>query len=437
MEITFNILPVILLWTAALFAIYFLLYYRFIYSVIDPLFLFVFATAFASVLAIQVIPTTEDLIHFFGCQASVWVGFVIAHRRTNYSFAGIGRSNKVYDFSNQSLLKWITYSFLVVYILSNIIIGYSKGFALLSERPTEAKFGNFQEGFGLFRKMNWALGTFITISLVFMYFVRRHKLYLILLTVVAFFSSLEGSKGALLQIIVSAGVVFYHPAFLENRTLLKKFRRYVPFVFVGVIGVVFTVLLKENDGLDNAILAFIKRLLYTSDSLLYFYIPVNVSYFSDYSWGDYFPRLTNPILGFLRLQPYQEALGNTLYDNLRPPGFTADGVTVGPNIPFYMEGRIYFYYWGAFFYSLLVGYLYGITRIKFFSIIRTSSFYFVFMGSFCHLAQAIMIDVNLAVGQLFNLFFFIFPPFLLLSFLLTGKMTIRLSSLHHKKIQPS
>jgi len=435
MEISFGVLPTILLWTTALFAVYLLMYYRFIYSVIDPLFLFVFTTSFASVLAIYVVPSTQDLIHFFGCQVAVWIGFVIAHRQTNYSFVGIGQPGRVYSFSNKSLLRWSTYLFLTVFILSNFIIGYVKGFALLSDAPSTAKFSNFQEGFGLFRKMNWALGTFSIISLVFMYLIDGKKIDILFIAIVTFFSSLEGSKGALLQIAVSAGVVFYHPAFSDKRSILKKFQRYMPLILTGVMGIVFTVLLKENDGLEGAFLAFIRRLLYTSDSLIYFYTPINIAYFNDYSFSDYISRLVNPILGFLRLQPYQEALGNTLYDNLRPPDFTAESITVGPNIPFYMEGRIYFYYLGAFPYSMLVGYLYGSVRTYFFSLTRTSAFYFVFMGSFCHFAQAIIIDSNLAVTQLFNLFFFTIPLFILLSFILTGKLTLRLGSLsQYRKI---
>lgn len=437
MEVSFGILPIIFLWTTFLFAVYLLMYYRFIYSVIDPLFLFVFTTSFASVLAIYVVPTPKDLIHFFGCQAALWIGFVIAHRHTDYSFAGISRPDQIYSFSNQSLLRWATYSFLAVFILSNFIIGYVKGFALLSDAPSTAKFSNFQEGFGLFRKMNWALSTFSIVSLVFMYFIDRRKTDIVLIAIVAFFSSLEGSKAALLQIAVSAGVVFYHPAFSDRRAILKKFQRYMPFILTGVMGVVFTVLLKENDGLEGAFLAFIRRLLYTSDSLIYFYTPINISYFNEYSVSEFFPRLVNPVLGFLRLQPYQEALGNTLYDNLRPPGLTAESITVGPNIPFYMEGRIYFYYWGAFPYSMLVGYIYGTVRVHFFSLIRTSAFSFIFTGSFCHLSQAMIIDTNLAVAQLFNLFFFIVPPFMFLSLILTGKLTLRLGrfSRYRKVIQ--
>ncbi|QHW00496.1 oligosaccharide repeat unit polymerase [Spirosoma endbachense] len=427
MDINFGILPVLFGWATALFIVYALLYNKYIYSIIDPLFMWIFTTAFSSVLAIQIIPTLQDLLHFFGCQIALWAGFAIAYRKTNYLDSGLNQTGQVYEFSDQLLLRWITYTLLGVYILSNIIIGYNKGFALLSDAPTQSKIANFQEGFGLFRKINWSTGTFVSTGLVFMYFLKKRQIDLLFLLIVILLHTLDGSKTALLQVIISIGIVLYHPAFSYNKNALKKFQRYLPVIFLGIMGIFFTVLIKENNGYEEAFLAFITRLLYSADSVLYFYMPANVDYFADYSFWDYFPRLVNPILGFLRLAPYQEALGNTMVDNLRPPGYVQTNVTVGPNAPFYIEGRIYFYYWLAFPYSLLVGYLYALIRKHFFSLTRTSAFYFVYMGSFCHLAYALIVDVNLAITQSFDLAFFVIPPYIVLSFLLTSKLTIRLS----------
>jgi oligosaccharide repeat unit polymerase len=431
MEIDFDIIPLLLSWVIPLFAIYYLLYTRFIYSVVDPLFVWVFTTSFASVLATQAIPETQDVLHFFGCQIALWFGFVIAYRQKKYTVVSVNSSERVYDFSDQVLLRWTTYLLLIVYIMSNIIIGYSKGFALLSNSPTESKIADFQEGFGLFRKINWSAGTFVSTSLIFMYFLRNKKIDLIFLIIVILFSSLEGSKSALLQVAVSVGIIFYHPLFSNRQILMKKFQRYLPLIFIGVMGVFFLVLMKENNGSNEAIFALIKRLLYSADSLLYFYTPINISYFDGYSFWDYISHnLTNPILGFFHLQPYKEALGNVMVDNLRLPGSTAT-VTIGPNLPFYIEGRIYFDFWGAFPYSMLVGYIYASIRIYFFSLSRVSAFYFVFMASFCHLASAIINDVNLAVVQLFNLAFFIIPSYIVISFFLTRKLTIRVTSKLH------
>ena len=187
------------------------------------------------------------------------------------------------------------------------------------------------------------------------------------------------------------------------------------------------VLLKENDGYEAAFFALVRRLLYSADSVLYYYQPVNITFFETYSFGDYIARIANPILGFFRLQPYIEAPGNLMVDNLRPPGSIAD-VTVGPNAPFYIEGRIYFNFWAAFPYSFLVGYLYARLRNYYFSLTHVTAFYFVYMGSFIHLAGSIIIDINLAVTQLFDLMFFVLIPYIVVSFALVGKLKIRLNS---------
>ncbi|GAB3897239.1 O-antigen polymerase [Spirosoma agri] len=431
MEVDYSILFVVIGSAAILLAIYAMLYRKFVYSVIDPLFVWIFTTSFASVLALQIIPSLQDIIHFFACQLSLWFGFKIAYSRHYNLNPNIERQNVHYKFSDQLILQWTTYFLLLVYISSNVIIGYNKGFALLSDAPTESKIANFQQGFGLFRKINWSTGTFVSTALIFMYFVNRKRINLIFLVIVAFFSSLEGSKSALLQFAISAGIVFYHPLFSDKQVFIKKFKRYIPLFFVATMSVFFAVLWKENSDLDSVFFAFIKRLLYSGDSILYYYQPVNISYFENYSFLNYISVLTNPILGFFRIQPYQEAVGNIMVDNLRAPG-PMTPITVGPNAPFYIEGRIYFYYWGAFPFSFLVGYIYSLLRIHYFSLKSTSAFYFVYMGSFFHLASTMINDISLAITQSFDLAFFVIPPYIVVSFLLTRRLHLRLGSTSFK-----
>jgi hypothetical protein len=231
MEIDFGTIPTLIGLALVLFVIYTLLYYKYIYSIIDPLFVFVFTTAFASVLAIQVIPDISDILHFFGCQLALWIGFVVVYR-LSAQFDSTDSQESEYSFSDQALLCWTTYSLLIVYVLSNLIVGYVKGFALLSDEPTVSKIANFQQGFGLFRKINWSTGAFAVTGLIYLYLVRRRKIDLFLVGIVVFFSSLEGSKSALLQIAVSIGIVLYHPFFLKQRSILEKFKRFVPILLI-------------------------------------------------------------------------------------------------------------------------------------------------------------------------------------------------------------
>jgi len=285
MEVDFGLLPFIIGSAVAMFVVYVLLYREFIYSIIDPLFIWIVTTSFASILAIQVIPSTQDIIHFFACQISLWLGCKIAYSRSNSITSTIVSKGESNQFSDQYILQWTTYSLLFIYVISNIIVGYSKGFALLSDTPTESKIANFQQGFGLFRKINWSTGTFVTTSLCFMYFLKKKRIDLIFLFIVIFFSSLEGSKSALLQIAISAGIILYHPVFSDKKAFVKKFQRYIPVFLIGTMVVFFIVLMKENDDLDSVFFAFVKRLLYSGDSILYYYQPVNVDILKNILFG--------------------------------------------------------------------------------------------------------------------------------------------------------
>lgn len=259
-----------------------------------------------------------------------------------------------------------------------------------------------------------------------MYLLKKKKKDLLFLLIVIFFYSLDGSKASLLQIAISAGIVFYHPVFSDKKILLRKFKRYMPIIFVLTMSTFFIVLSKENDGIDNVFFAFIRRLLYSADSLLYYNQPVNTAYFEKYSSWDYISVITNPILGFLRLQPYKESVGVMMIENLRPPG-SSSSPFAAPTAPFYIEARIYFNYWLGFPFSMLVGYLYASARVYYFNLTRSSAFYFIFVGSFIHLFSSIIGDVNLAVTQSFDLAFFVIPPYLAISLLVNKKIKIRLS----------
>lgn len=427
MDLSLDILPSILLSAAFSYTVYFLLYRRFIYSVVDPLFLWVLTTAFASVLCIQVIPNVSDIVHFFGCQFFLWIGFMLAYRPYKFLHnfdSSYNISNNLYD---QEFLKTFTYILLIFYIISNLIVGFNKGFALLSVAPSEAKIADFQNGFGFFRKLNWSIGTFVSISLIFLYIKNRKKSNIFLFLIVMIFISLEGSKASFLKVMISIGMILYHPIFKNEKTSLFRFSGYLSVLLLPAFLIVYIVLSKENEGLENVLLAFVKRLLYSADSILYYYQPINIDYFKNYTFVDYISRILNPILGFLRIQEYENTPGNIMVDNLRLPG-SSDFVTVGPNAPFYIEGKIYFNFWFSLIYSTFIGYTLAKFRTYYFSINKSSSFYFVFVATALQLSDAIIIDTNLAVVQLFNIFIYVYIPYLILSLVLKKRVRLELIS---------
>lgn len=423
MAISFDLLPELIGYSILMGIIYFLLYYRYIYSIVDPLITFVITCGFGSVLVIEALDDPKQVIHFFVCQLCVFIGFAWVQQRTgNPALRKVWQEVDVR--SDIALLRSLVYVFLAIYLLSNLFLFYTKGIALLSDTPSSDKVTNYQGGFGLFRKINLAIGGVASTGLTFLYLDRMRKHDLVWLIVMMLVGSLEGSKGALVRYVLCFSMFLYHPAFRHRRDLLKRLQRLAPLALVGVFGVFFTVLFRENSTTDEALLAFVRRLLYGADVILFYYQPANVDYFARFSAWDYPSYVLNPIVGFFRLTPYQEAFGNVMVENSLPPGVTLD-VILGPNSPFYTEGQIFFGYYGAFFYSLLVGALTSYLRALYFSLVKCSAFMLVLMNVITLYSLSFLTDVRMTVGMLFDTILFVVPLYVVISLLIRHRFVIR------------
>jgi oligosaccharide repeat unit polymerase len=423
MLLSLDILPELLLYSALFGLGYWLLYMRYIYSVVDAQFIFVVTTTFASVLVVEVVEEVRYVWHFFGCQLCVWAGFALVQERTNRPGLVANESTDA-RFTDKVLLEYTVYALFGIYIISNLIILQSKGFALLSADPSQTKVTNFQQGFGIFRKINWAVGGVTTAGLIFLYLDRQRQRYLTLLLLVIALTALEGSKGALLRFAISFGIFLYHPAFRHSQELLSRLKKLAPLGAIAIFGVFFTVLFKENESSDEVILAFIRRLLYGGDAVLYFYHPINVDFFSRFSPFDYPTYIFNPILGFLRLAPYQEAFGNVMVDNALPQGITLD-VIVGPNSSFYTEGQVFFGYYGAFLYSFMLGTLASWLRSMYFSLTKSPAFFLVFLSTIYQFSAAVLVDLKLFITQAFDTILLVLPVYVLVCFITQQKLVFR------------
>jgi len=423
MQLSFEILGELMLYSAIFGVVYYLLYRPFIYAVVDPLFIFVFTTAFSSVLVIETVEEPRNVIHFFVCQLCLWAGFALVQWRTGIPTRQL-EPKPVPQFNDVDLLRYTVYALLGIYFLSTFIFLQSKGFALLSDAPSDNKVANFQNGFGIFRKINWAVGGVAGAGLMFLYLNKSRRHYLVLLLILMGFTALEGSKGALVRYAVSLGLLLFHPAFLNKRDLLKGVQKFLPIGLAGIFVVFFAVLFKENDSPEEVLLAFIRRLLYGADALLFFYHPNNVDYFAHYSIWDFPNYLLNPILGFLRIAPYEEAFGNIMVQNTLPPGIFPD-VIIGPNSSFYTEGQVFFGYYGAFVYSFLLGCLASYIRSSYFSLLRSSAFFLVFASTMYQFSVSLLIDVKIFITQGFDTLLLVLPVYILVCLAVRGRIVLR------------
>lgn len=402
---------------------FYILYRKYTYSIIDPLFLIIFNTTFGSVLVVEALDEPLSIVHYFVCQLCLFAGFAVVQERTGNLGATSLPTKNTY-FKDIGILRCTVCILLVIYVFANLVLLYTKGFALLSDSPTDAKVANFRQGFGIIRKINWAMGGIAATGFTLLYLIQRRNRDLVCLILIMGLTALDGSKGALVKFVICFGLFTQHPLFRGIYILPKSVKWLAPLVAVGLFGTAFTVLLKENGDIDAALFAFLRRLLYNADGILYYYLPENIQYFAKYDAVDFLPHIFNPIIGFFRLAPYEEAFGNVMVENVLPPG-SFMGVIVGPNSTFYLEGQIFFGYFGAFVYSFVLGCVYSWMRSFYFSLISSSAFFLVMINQIYQFAGALMSDIVLYITQVFDTCFLCIPIYLLVCLVLKGKVVFR------------
>jgi oligosaccharide repeat unit polymerase len=423
MEVDYEAIPEILLYTIGFFLVYFFCYKRYIYSILDPLFIYIFTLSFSSVLVTSILSDRPAyMAHFFLCHAFLFIGFsltIYLLRGYKHQTLAIAMPIKFFDYET---LRLVVYALFFFYFLANVVLFYTTGFALLSDDPTIAKVENFTNGFGIIRKINFSIGSFITAGLLFFILTESRWLDISFLFIVIVLTGLEGSKSSLIRILITFILLVNHEFFRHRKDITSKIKLLLPVGIIAVFGIFLTVLFKENTDSDQVVFSFVRRLLYGADSILYFYLPVNEQYFAAFNFWQFPGHLLDQILGFLRILTPGEAFGNVMVINAFP---NHTGTVVGPNTPYYIEGQIFFGYYGAFAYSLFVGFCYAFIRQYFFDTKYYSAFWFVLMCCACQQASALTIEVTLFITQMFDTVFFVLPVYLIINLIVNGKLILR------------
>lgn len=423
MQIDYDIIPKILFYTLGFFVVYFLCYKRYIYSILDPLFIYIFTLSFSSVLVILTLSDKPAYVaHFFICHAFLFSGFFLVTYKLKHYRQSVLLINSSSQFFDYKTLRLVVYTLFALYFLANVVLFYTTGFALLSDDPSIAKFENSIKGFGVIRKINFSVGSFLSAGLLFFILIGFRWFDIFLLLVVVIFTGLDGSKSSLLRILITFVLLKHHQLFRYKHEIFSKLKLIAPLGIIAVFSIFFTVLLKENVNSEQTVFAFVRRLLYGADSTLYFYLPVNEQYFSQFHFWQYPGHLFDQILGFLRIVVPKEAFGNVMVANALPD---MNGVIVGPNTPYYIEGQIFFGYYGAFIYSAAVGGCYAFIRQYFFYTTYYSAFWMVLLCCICEQASFLNIEVTLFITQMFDTLFFVMPVYLVINLLAHGKLKLR------------
>jgi oligosaccharide repeat unit polymerase len=266
---------------------------------------------------------------------------------------------------------------------------------------------------------------------LFLVLYRAQQIDYILLIIVIALTALEGSKSALLRILIMLFLWINHPLFRHRKNMIKWVKLFAPLGALVSFSVVFIVLLKENDSSQDANFAFIRRIIYGADAILTFYLPVNEQFFAGIHFWDYPSHFFNQVLAFLKIVPNHEAFGNVMVANAFP---NRVGTIVGPNTPYYIEGQIFFGYYGAFVYSLLIGCCYAVIRNYFFNHKFYSAFWLILSCCICQQAGALYAEVTYFTISAFYSCFFVIPVYILISLFTQGKISFYLNNLSEKEM---
>lgn len=416
MEIDFeDILPLIL-WATLSLGVYFVIYRKYITSVFDPVFTYVYTTAFSSLL-IAFVVEPRYLIHYFGCQICLFAGFWLVQHYQQPDEP----QQQAFNFKGLEQLTMTVYVLLIIYFLSNAYVLIERGSAFFSNDPY-ARETNFESGFGVFRRINWGVGSFLCAGVTILYLTKPKRVFFYLLLVLTLLTALEGTKSSLLRIVIIVASLLYHPFFAGQKAVVNRLKRLAPIGGAAVIGVALLILSKESS--DGILISLIRRLIYGADVVMYFYRPQNEYLLTTYSPLDFLGYIINPITGFLHLSPYVEPFGSVMVSNTRSELFKTD-VYLAPNTPFYIEGQIFFGYYGAFFYSLVIGGLFSFIRRIYFTMIQGSYFTLALACTFLFHSVNLVVETNFFITTCFNTCLFVIPVYVIVNFILYGSLTIR------------
>jgi hypothetical protein len=361
--------------------IQFIAYRKFVFSIFDPLCLYLvnnsFTIAFVFYLFIDGEITNEAyLVSFLACNIAFALGMYFISRKfklpkliqKTHSKKEIHESIKV-----SKILYMLLYFIVIIVVLANVFLILQTGeLPLLSSNPDSAKVVMRQDGLGIvYRVNNILLPLGISICLFKMFSpipilksVKSDRLILLgLLTILVLFFISGGSKGVAISLLG-----FFVPCQIFNKYFNSRYIMIINKIMFSLLPI----------GLISALVVFVKnsnevkyldplqglmvRLVANGDAFYYFYKydlikKINLNIF------DYIVDSLNPLLSLIKIATYDTPFGEKLLIesiNLTTGGF-------GPNAPYQIYGLAYFGFIGSCIFSFFIGCIISLVRTRFLS----------------------------------------------------------------------
>lgn len=394
------------------FLLQLILIWRTVNNIADPIVYFSIMLSFAVALGFYAVDTLELFARIVLYIATFYLGIYLAKGALRPNRTAVNPTQHIHHF------KLTIFLCCVLFFTANIIVWAKSGVILLSDEPSLQKSTAYAGGLGLVRRINWGLGVFTLIGAVYWWLWERSRIALSILVIALIIQISGGSKGAVLPVFFALGLYFINP-FHQKSNKYRIPSKHLPLaaLAIGLIPVTL-VLFTEHGNLKDAANGFLVRLFYSGDVLLYWGQPEIRAHFSYFGFLDYLRDAFGSLLGMLRIVDYTPPIGNRFVQFTLPAGQEFPD-SLGPNLPFYVRGELFFGPLLAPLHSLLIGFIFGLTRRAFIrnrspNLLRYSALAFTTI-----LANTLPIEEGLAIGRAFDTIMTVGPIYLLVSLLIS------------------
>lgn len=367
----------ILLTTVAV-ACQFIFLKKTLFSLFDPLCIYLFTNSFSIAFVIYLfidgeITDGSYFISFFACNIAFALGLNIATKRfkkLDINQITLNKKQVNESIKIDKLLYTLLYIIFIITILANIFLILQTGeLPLLSNNADSAKVTSRQDGLGIVFRVNdvlLPLGISIVLFKIFPPLSKinsasanQFNLIFILVILILIFVS-GGAKGSALALIA-----IFIPCQLLNTYFSSHYKLVIDRLVSSILPVgcllAFYILLKNFNDVKylDPFEGLMVRIVAYGDAFYYFYKYDLMKKF-DLNFFNYIIDTLNPLLSLLKITSYDTAIGEKLLIesiNLTTGGF-------GPNAPYPVYGLMYFGFLGSCIFSFIIGCITSLVRTK-------------------------------------------------------------------------
>jgi hypothetical protein len=347
-------------------------------------------------MAVALIHSPLLLIQFFASQAALVVGFLLVPAPR------LRAGQMVWTNRDIRIAEYTVFLLFLLILFADIWLGTVAGFPALSNDPSSSKVTVYAGGLGLVRRINTGVGIFVPAGALLLAIRGKHKaLFGVLFGVCAILASLSGSKGALFSFLQIIGYVVYRRDLISNQ-VAKRLRLISIVLVVAAVFLGVAVLYVVTQDWSLAAGGLLRRILLQGDVIIYYYDPRVFPHFTSLGPLDYIYMILNPVLGGVRLVPYQFPLGFQMVTYYLGNPYASE-FAFGPNTPFFVVGHAYF---GSFFgviYCGAVGYLVARLRSLFLKAKNVSPLRLIWLLALAVLVYNLPVEVNLFTSPLMDM----------------------------------